>query len=242
MLSVGESFTNRAEGTTIPKPPITAGHFNLLICEELPREDFDCQKSRLQIRKGGRIQNTSLLRESFLSNPTLQPSFNIDLFVSTCQISLPTQSADLQHSKCERACLASPGICSWHPEESPSADNITKDLSIHWGMHALPPGGKFHKINAESEAPSTVGTRSTAQAPQTSHLHFSTYPCKQLISLVPPGSMFLTSQDKQSSVSQKRKKCRAATPNFSYTHHQFWICTRSLGEKKSISFEQSITI
>lgn len=71
---------------------------------------------------------------------------------------------------------------------------------------------------------------------------FSTYPCKQLISLVPPGSMFLTSQEKQSSVFQRRKKCRAATPNFSYTHHQFWICTRSLrGGKNSISFEQSIT-
>lgn len=156
MLSVGESLTNRAEGSTIPKPPITAGHFNLLICGKLPREDFDCQKSRLQIRKGGRIQNTSLPRESFLSNPTLQPSFNIDLFVSTCQISLPTPSADLQHSKCERACLASPGICSWHPEESSSADNITKGLNIHWGMQALPPGGKFHRVNAESEASSTV--------------------------------------------------------------------------------------
>jgi len=61
-------------------------------------------------------------------------------------------------------------------EESSSADNIVEDLKIHWSKQALPPGGEFHRVEAESKAPGRVGTRSTAQAPQTSGLHFSRYP------------------------------------------------------------------
>lgn len=41
---------------------------------------------------------------------------------------------------------------------------------------------------------------------------------KLLLSLVPGGSVLPTSPEEQSSISQRRRKCRAATPNFSQLH------------------------
>lgn len=124
-------------------------------------------------------------------------------------------------------------------EESSRAD-ITEDLKIHWSTQASPPGGEFHKVEAESKAPSRLGTRSTAQDPKPQACALAHTHVQHLLSLVPSAFMFLTFQEKKCSIFQKSMKCRTATPNFCQLHPSSVLDLHQIlgGKKKALALSK----
>lgn len=179
------------------------------------------------------MQNASLLSEgvSFSTPHSGHPSTLICL--SALDKFSPSLSVNLQHSKCKRTCMVRHLFLGRYLEESSNADDIVEALKNHWNMEASPLGGELHMVEAESKAPSRLGTRSTAQATQTSGLCFSMYPCETVSKLGAIKICFLIPDRNDPQFSKREGNAeRQHLTSVSYIHHWFWICTRSLGRKK----------
>lgn len=139
----------------------------------------------------------------------------------------------MQRSKCERACRASPGICSWEGTWKKAQVQATSWRTSKFIGVCKPQPQVVSSMGWRQKAKPQVGAEPGAQPrhPRPQACTLLRTHLKQLPSLVPSASMFLTSQEKHSTIFQKRRKCRAVTPNFSHLHPAPVLDPQIPGEK-----------